>query len=122
MLREAIEPVLRDLRVAGITTPRIEDRDWMGDPDSASVMLWSPVGSGMGVHVSRTVPPHDRVAMLTDQVQEWAIEELWGRGPTNWPPCPRHRDNHPLSASARDGVAVWVCPSDGHLIAPVGAL
>lgn len=35
-------------------------------------------------------PLPDRIASMADQVQEWAVEELFSIGrPTNWPQCPR---------------------------------
>jgi len=85
VLSEAMAPVLRDLRSAGIAASRIEDCDWTDDPESASVMLWSPDGSGTSIFVSRAAPEFEREAMVADQVQDWVIEELWGHGPTNWP-------------------------------------
>lgn len=115
-------PVLRDLRSTGIAPPRIEDRDWTDDPSSASVMLWSPDGSGAGVYVSRAAPEFEREAMVADQVQDWVIEELWGDGPTNWPPCPRHPNSHPMTVSTREAAAVWTCPADEVVILPVGEL
>jgi hypothetical protein len=122
VLSEAMAPVLRDLRRAGVAAPRIEDRDWAHDSESASAMLWSPDGSGRGVYVLLSVPEFERVATVADQVQEWAIEELWGKAPTNWPPCPRHPDNHPMKVSTREAAAVWTCPADETTIAPIGTL
>ncbi len=122
LLSEAMAPVLRDLRSAGIASPRVEDRDWTELPDSVSAMLWSPDGSGVGVHVSRSLQGFERVAMVADQVQEWAIEELWGQAPTNWPMYPHHPDSHPMTATTRDGTAVWACPADRGPFAPIGAL
>lgn len=115
-------PVLRDLRSAGIAAPRIEDRDWSDEPEWSTAMMWSPDGSGSGVYVSRLAPEFERVAMVADQVQEWAIEELWRAAPTNWPPCPHHPDNHPMEVSTQDAAAVWTCPVDGAVISPVGEL
>lgn len=122
LLRVAMAPVLRDLQSAGIAAPRIEDREWTGDPDSPSLMMWSPDGSGMGLSVSRAAPEFERIATVTDQIQEWAIEELWGGGPTNWPPCPRHPDNHPMTVSTSGAAALWTCPADEVAIVPVGEL
>jgi hypothetical protein len=121
VLRQAMEPVLRDLAGTGVA-PRIEDDDWTGDPNHPSVMLWSPDGSGTGVSVARFDPLVERVASVTDQVQEWAIEELWGKASTNWPPCPQHPNGHPMKATTRDGAAVWVCPADEALMARIGQL
>lgn len=122
VLRQAMEPVLRDLRGAGVAPARIEDDDWTGDPDSASAMVWSSDGSGTGVYVSRLAPAAERVAALADQVQQWAIEELQGGSATNWPPCPPHPDTHPMRAATRAGAALWECPADGTPIAPIGSL
>jgi hypothetical protein len=87
LLEQAMEPVLPDLRSAGIAAPRVEDDDWAADPDWASAMLRSPDGSGTGVRVTRSASEADRVMEIADQIQEWAIEELWGLAPTNWPPA-----------------------------------
>ncbi|WP_218156765.1 hypothetical protein [Amycolatopsis saalfeldensis] len=122
LLSEAMAPVLRDLRSADVAPPRIEDRDWAGDPDSASVLMWGADGSGVGVYASRSASAPDRVAMVAEQVQDWAIEQLWGRATTNWPACPRHPETHPLRVSVRDGVAVWTCPAGGVAITPVGSV
>ncbi|RKR86102.1 hypothetical protein BDK92_0323 [Micromonospora pisi] len=122
VLRQALEPVLRDINATGAPLPDIRDDDWTRDPGAESAMLWSPDGSGVGVSAIVAQPAPDRVAHVADQVQEWVIEELWRRAATNWPVCPRHPDNHPLTATVRGAVAVWVCPVDGAVVAPVGAL
>ncbi len=118
VLRQALEPVLRDIESTGAPTPRIGDADWANE----AAMLWSADGSGMGVTVTATDPEADRTAKAADQVQEWVIEELWGQAATNWPPCPNHPDSHPLSAEVRDDVAVWVCPRERTVFAAVGSL
>jgi hypothetical protein len=122
VLRDAMAPVFRDLRVAGAAPARIEDKEWTDDPNAASAFLWSADGSGVGVYVFRDAPEAERVAALADQVQDWVVEELAARGASNWPPCPRHPHKHPLQATTRDAVAVWTCPTDGSTIAPIGAL
>jgi hypothetical protein len=122
-LSEAMAPVLRDLGYAGIAAPRIDEDDWSGDPTCASAMLRSADGGGTGVHVSRSMPAVERVVAMAEQVQEWAIEELWAQGAsTSWPACPHHPGTHPLQAAERDGEAVWICPVDRTAVAPVGAL
>jgi len=122
-LREALEPILNDLRRGGLNDPRVEDRDWTGDPERPSAMLFSPDGSGSGVSVARSAASSERIAAAADQVQEWAIEhQLWGHAPTNWPQCPHHPRNHPLLATSLDQVAVWVCPTDRAAISPIGRL
>jgi hypothetical protein len=122
MLRQAQEPVLSDLRGAGIVTPRIEDDDWADDPDSLSAMAWSPNGSGTGVYISRSASVSERVAAIANQIQEWAIEELWGHASTSWPECPHHPQRHPMEATIRDGVAVWSCPIDQTVFSLIGML
>lgn len=121
VLAEAVEPVLRDLARAGLAVPRFEDVDWVGDPEYVSSMMWDDSGSGSGVSVRCAAPVEERVAEAADQVQEWAIEgQLWGSAPTNWPPCPHHPDNHPLRARVLRASAVWVCPADESVVAPIG--
>ena len=122
VLARALEPVLRDLQSTGVAAPQIEDVDWTGEPELPSAMLRSPDGSGRGVLVDRDGPWHEQVEMVTDRVQEWVIEELWGRAPTNWPPCPQHPTSHPLTLATTRGLAEWVCPRDGTPVAPVGSL
>lgn len=122
VLRQALEPIMRDLRRDGLDEPRIEERHWTGDPERPSAMLWGPDGSGSGVFVSRSAAPSERVAMAADQVQEWAIEELWGHAETNWPRCPHHPRSHPLLATTVNASAVWVCPTNQHVVSSVGGL
>lgn len=121
-LLAALEPILRDLRTAGIAAPLIEEKDWTRDPDRPSAMLRSPDGSGRGVSVERTAPQVEAIAHVADQVQEWAIEQLWGRAATNWPACPEHPHHHPLKAATRGALAVWVCPADETVVAKIGTL
>jgi hypothetical protein len=122
VLQQALVPVLRDLDGSGIAAPRIEANGWWSDTDLPTVMLWSPDGGGMGVHVVPTARMSERIASVADQVQEWVIEELWRQGPTNWPRCPRHPSTHPMKALAQDDSAMWVCPVDDTFVAVIGAL
>ena len=112
-LERALQPVLADLRATGASVPRIEDSDWTGDADRVGAMMWSGDGSGQGVAVSRHRPLAEQVVDVADQVQEWAVEELWGSAPTNWPRCPRHTTTHPMQARLVADAAWWVCPHDG---------
>lgn len=122
VLAAALAPVLRDLRRTGAPTPTVQDRPWTDDPATPSAMLGSPDGSAMGVSVKSAAPPVERVASAADQVQEWAIEELWRDGRSNWPPCPRHPAGHPMRASVSRGVAGWRCPADDVVVAAIGEL
>jgi hypothetical protein len=121
-LARALAPVLHDLQTTGGPVPRVDDRDRADQDGVASATLWSPDGSGTGISVTLGVSRAEQVARVADQVQEWAVEELWGTAPTNWPPCPHHPTTHPLAAEVRDGAARWSCPEDGTVVAVVGAL
>ena len=121
-LERALQPVLADLRATGAPVPRIEDDDWTGDAGRPGALLWSPDGSGRGVAVHRDRPLAEQVVDAADQVQEWAVEELWRSAPTNWPRCSHHPTTHPLAARLQGGVAWWVCLHDGGAVSEVGSL
>lgn len=122
VLTDAMAPVLRDLESAGIEAPQIKAGSWGDEPDIVSAMLLSPDGGWTGVSISRLLPAVERVASIADQVQGWVIEEQWTGGSTNWPPCPRHPRNHPMTVSIRGAVATWTCPKDNVAVSPVGEL
>ena len=121
-LTRALAPVLHDLRATGAPLPRIEPSPWTGDLNRPGAMLRSPDGRGQGVAVTSGRPRVEQVAEVADRVQEWAVEELWGQAPTNWPRCPRHPDSHPLEARLRGGAAWWTCPRDDVAVSEVGDL
>jgi hypothetical protein len=121
-LARALAPVLHDLETTGGPVPQVVDEDWQDDPRWPSAMLRGADGSGMGIRVTAGDPRPQQVAEVADQVQEWAVEELWRNRPTNWPPCPQHPTTHPLAPEVRDGAARWCCPTDGTAVAVVGAL
>lgn len=118
----ALKTVLRDLRAQCPVQPviRTDDDEFRG------VMLYAPDGSGQGVYAEPDGRPAMLLAHVADQVQEWAVEALWGQGePAVWPRCPSHPDTHPLAATVEqveEGDAVWVCPSTGDTAARIGAL
>lgn len=122
VFEQALAPVLRDLGDAGVAPARIEEQNWTGLEDLPSAMVWSTDGSGVGVSVDRQAKSAERAAAAADQIQEWAIEELWGKAPTNWPRCPQHPDSHPMKAAVRHQTAVWVCPVDEQPVALIGSL
>ena len=120
LLRRALEPVLRDIRLTGARAPRIEDREWTDEP---SAMMWSDDGTGWGLSVLRAESDVERVVRAADNVQEWLLEDRWSHGePTNWPPCPPHPSTHPLTPAVRDATPRWVCPADGSVVAVIGGL
>ncbi|MGV8968613.1 MAG: hypothetical protein ACOH2F_20325 [Cellulomonas sp.] len=119
MLGDALAPVLRDVRTAGVPEPGVDGYGWVNDPEVASVML----GGVSGLSIAVDSPTQSQVAVAADQVQEWVVEELWSSArSTNWPPCPHHRASHPLHSVVFDGVATWICPSDGTPISAIGSL
>lgn len=64
-----------------------------------------------------------QVAMVADQFQDWAVEELCSMGrSTSWPECPIHPRSHPLAAVVDGTRAVWRCPKSEQVIAEIGAL
>jgi hypothetical protein len=122
-LARALAPVLQDLTTTGGPVPRVLDDDWTGDPDFAGATLLNDARNhGAGVSVQLGLPCVEQVLRAADMVQEWAVEELWGSAPTNWPPCPHHPTTHPLQVELRDGAAWWSCPKDGTGFAVVGTL
>jgi hypothetical protein len=123
VLIRALEPVLADLRGSGAPVPELGDEDWGGNPEEfATAMMHSLDGTAIGVQVSLEAAEPDRIVEVAEQVQEWAIERLWGTTATNWPVCPNHPNTHPMTASVKDGVARWVCPRDGSPFPAIGAL
>lgn len=122
-LRQALQPVIRDLQRDGLVLPVIEDREWASIPDQPSTMLRSADGSSTGISVSRSIAAAERIVAVADQVQEWAIEEQWARrAATNWPRCPQHPDAHPMAARTVDQTAVWICPASEQVISAIGEL
>ena len=122
-LAEALTPVLRDLENSGSVIPDVRDSQWSTFEGLVTAMLYSRDGSAQGVSamIGESLP--ERIASVTDQVQDWAVEELGSiGGPTNWPQCPQHPDSHPLSAVVREGRAVWNCPKTGHVVSGIGQL
>lgn len=79
--------------------------------------------SGTGISINVGESWIQQVVSLADQVQECVVEALWstGRSPI-WPECPTHPDSHPIRPIARDGVAVWACPSSQEGIGPIGSI
>lgn len=119
---EIIRHVLRDVSSGGLEEPRIEESNWDDDPQMFSAMIYSARDStGQGVSVKGDLPRSEQLVSVADQVQEWVIEE---NGPTNsnWPQCPWHPDNHPLSAQLVDGQGVWICPVRNTPVALIGEL
>jgi hypothetical protein len=81
-------------------------------------------GAGTGIYLgdgwSSTA---EAVAEVADQVQEAALEAVWGfTGRGCWPACPDHPDGRPLGPGLHERSAAWICPTDGRVIAQIGFL
>jgi hypothetical protein len=113
---EALKTVLRDLAAQCEVQPQVRtDGEW--------TMLYAPDGTGHGVGWPATGPAPDRLAILADQVQDWAVEALWSTGaPAVWPHCPQHPNTHPPKATVVEETAVWSCPKSGATVARIGEL
>jgi len=126
-LDRALAAVLHDLEATGAPVPRVAPSSWQERPTAQSAHLrsedGSEDGSGVGVWVDTAAAPAEQLAMVADQVQEWAVAELGSRGrPTNWPVCGEHPSSHPLEPAVVGGVAVWRCPRSGRPACEVGRL
>lgn len=117
----ALQPVLSDLDRAYPGVFRVERQD---DGSDLQAILWEQDGSGSGVFMGDGCWPEVvAVVEIADKVQEFAIEAVWtltGRG--SWPTCLEHPDGRPLAAGVHESRASWFCPTDGRVIAPIGAL
>ena len=86
------------------------------------VMFVNQDGQGQGI----LVPDGDRprqLARVADQVQEWAVEELWYLGrPATWPECPFHPESHPLEPAVIADTALWQCPKTAEPMGAIGEL
>jgi hypothetical protein len=121
-LTRALALVLHDLEETGGPVPVVEESDWQTHPGAESAFLRSVDQTGMGVWVDTGASLAEQVVMVADQVQEWAVEELAMRRATNWPRCPEHPENHPLTAVASEDAATWRCPASGGVVCEIGQL
>lgn len=118
---DAMAPSFHDLVRTCPVPASIVDEPW--SDFGPSIMMYSPGGSGIGLWVDLSLPAPDRVVQVAEQVQDWAVEELWGAGrPAVWPECPSHPDSHPMKAIVVEGQPVWVCPVDWTKEAVIGEL
>jgi hypothetical protein len=112
---QSLLPVLSDLHATCAVRPDIREE--------AVLMIYGPDGTGMGLRIEGDGDDAWQVADLADQVQEWAVEALWLGGlPAVWPECSEHPDTHPLAPLVKGGVAVWLCPHTGTIVASIGEL
>jgi hypothetical protein len=72
---------------------------------------------GAGCAIARDDSAEARVE-LADWLQDQFFAETRGAWAEARPACPSH--SHPAVAEERNGEAWWVCPADGHAVAPIG--
>ena len=123
VLATAMAEVMRDLVDTSGLRPRVADDQWSDVPGQITATLSGLDGSGQGIYVLAGAPLPVRIASLADQVQDWAVEELWREGrPATWPECPQHPGSHPLATAVDGERAVWRCPKSDRVFAEIGSL
>ena len=64
--------------------------------------------------------PAWQVADLASQLQDVLVEMAPSlRLESVWPACVAHQHTHPLTATVRDGRAVWECPATHETVRPI---
>jgi hypothetical protein len=130
-LAACLKPVLHDFAVSGAPAPVIRYGPWYFGHASLTAMVFAPDGSSQGLRVHPSIPFADRVAMLADQIQEWAFAARWAAGVSViWPRCPSHPNSHSLRSDVDAGLdpgpgatrAVWRCPGSGRIVCAIGQL
>ena len=126
VVREAAEPVLRDIAAGGAIGLELRE-EARADRGDQIVCAWASTAdgvTGVDIWVSLGNSVAERVAELAEQLQEWEVEALWAAGRSaTWPECPEHPDSHPLEPVVEGGGgAVWRCPRSGDVICAIGAL
>lgn len=116
----AIEPVLTDLRVTGGPLP-VSIGPLYEDPGFSLIRSFAGEHGTRGIRMPVGHAFAEQIVFVADEVQEWVVEENWGRD-SNWPKCPQHPTTHPLEAAVLDGDAVWRCPASLAPIAGIGDL
>ncbi len=109
-LLEVVDTVLADLQQPHpirlkLTYWQDHDGDWVIGP---------------GLLVREDMDPAERLAAIALHFQDQVFDqtdEAWGEAR---PYCPGHP--HPPDPRVIDGTAVWICPRDGHVLAPIGRL
>jgi hypothetical protein len=121
-LESALVPVLRDLETSTDLGFVIAEDQW-SDFEGQETAVISGRHGGQGIFVLAGERADAQVVALADQIQEWAVEQLWSEGKrATWPECPSHPDSHPLEPVVHDGSAVWRCPVSLAVVSVVGSL
>jgi hypothetical protein len=118
---QAIAPVMADIERQHPGLLRV-----VPEPESSELDAWlfESDGGGTGLCLDNDGSGHTAdVLSMTAQVQEVAIEAVWGMtGHAAWPECPTHPDRSPLDVNAHGDRVYWFCPHDGHVVSEVGRL
>jgi hypothetical protein len=115
-LRDAVATVLADFPEGDsveltVTPSRQADGAW-----------WWLIGEGNRAYGGLQLPAEPTEAEILAEIA-WYVQERvfdtepWGEAR---PVCPGHP--HPPDPKVIDGKAVWICPRDGHVLAPIGQL
>jgi hypothetical protein len=124
VLRDAVAPVLRDLKATAHVLPDIrEEAHHDRGQDAVCAWIQGPGGTGQGIDVCLNGPPGFQLCSLAEQLQSWKADQLLdsGQGPW-WPRCPQHPVDCRLGPDIVDEIAVWSCPRSGQVIATIGSL
>jgi hypothetical protein len=124
VLQRALDVLLPELRRTSGPRPIVEERTTVNRFGEAvtNVMFLNQKRHGQGVQIHQGEWPY-QLADVADQIQEWAVEELWNQGrPATWPACPFHPGSHPLDPVVVAGTALWRCPKTAEPVAALGEL
>ena len=124
ILRETVGPLLRDLEAAGLRLPDIREEVRYGcDPAQVCAWIEEVDGGGSGIVILKELPAPERVALLAEQIQNWAADQLHDASLyPEWPVCPIHPAAGRAHPEVRDAAAVWVCSQARHPISAIGSL
>jgi hypothetical protein len=112
-LRELLDVVLPDFQQPTVIEVLV------GFDASLGVLWFSEPGvSGRAGFTPGAEGRTEQLVELADWLQEQFFLESRGAWGEARPACPGHP--HPAQAHGIDCWASWVCPSDGHEIAPIG--
>ncbi|MEU4391971.1 hypothetical protein [Kribbella sp. NPDC023855] len=122
-LGNALDAVVRDLRNTGGIELDILDEPATDDPAYESVWLLAGRQWRTGVLAPIDMDQPRRLVHVAEQVQEFVLEELPGRGlPATWPECPDHPASHPLTPKLTKAGPSWCCPKSDATISAIGEL
>ena len=115
----ALGPVLADVRRSDIDVSFV-----LAEPPTEGAgfvrgILRADDGSETGIQIDVDQGAAEQVAALANVVQDIVVEDFLL---APWPECHLHRGSHPLLAAVDGQGAVWTCPINEAVIAPIGDL